>query len=169
PARRSPRAPARCRSSPRATSTTCSVSGRGTSTRRSTVSSSVRNGHVPSTYCNGSPRSRRAASSRQPSEPAWSRIQRASRTEPSRSASSASSAADPKPTGSAVIELPVPLVGHEGIGQLVEVAHEDAVELVQRELDPVVGDPVLLVIVGPDLLRTAPAADLAPALFGHRG
>ncbi len=57
------RAAARRPSIPRATSTTCSVSGRGISTRRSTCNSTERNGHVPSTYCSGSPEARRAARS----------------------------------------------------------------------------------------------------------
>ena len=42
-------------SSASATSTTCSVSGRGMRTRRSTISSRVRKGQRPRTYCNGSP------------------------------------------------------------------------------------------------------------------
>ena len=69
--------------------------------------------------------------------------------------------------GSTLVQLAVALVGHEGVGQLVEVAHQDAVELVQGELDPVIGDPVLLVVVGPDLLRSAAAADLAPPLLAR--
>ena len=71
-------------SSSRATSTTCSVSGRGSRTRRSTRTSRVRNDHVPSTYCSGSPASRRStmagrrptvagdtASSRPPARSRW--------------------------------------------------------------------------------------------------
>ena len=48
-------------SSSRATSTTCSVSGRGMSTRGSTSSSSERKAQWPSTYWRGSPASRRSA------------------------------------------------------------------------------------------------------------
>ncbi len=62
-------------SSASATSTTCSVSGRGMSTRRSTASSRVRNGQVPSTYWSGSPAARRSASASAAS-PACSTIQR---------------------------------------------------------------------------------------------
>ena len=51
--------PPRRSSSPSATSTTCSVSGRGTSTRRSTIRSRWRNPQRPSTYCSGSPSHRR--------------------------------------------------------------------------------------------------------------
>ena len=47
-----------------ATSTTCSVSGLGISTRRSTNRSKGRNAQRPSTYCNGSPARRRAVSGR---------------------------------------------------------------------------------------------------------
>ena len=50
-----PRRPARCRASRSATSTTCSVSGRGMSTRGSTSRSRERNGQWPKTYCSGSP------------------------------------------------------------------------------------------------------------------
>ena len=50
-------------SSASAASTTCSVSGRGISTRRSTSRSRVRKPQRPSTYCNGSPVRRRATSS----------------------------------------------------------------------------------------------------------
>ena len=45
------------RTSPSATSTTCSVSGRGMSTRPSTRRSSDRKAQWPRTYCKGSPRS----------------------------------------------------------------------------------------------------------------
>ena len=43
---------------------------------------------------------------------------------------------------------------------------QDLVELVQGEADAVVGDPVLLVVVGPDLLGPAAPADLAAARSG---
>ena len=54
-------------SSARHRSTTTSVSGRGMSARRSTVSVSRRNPHSPSTYWSGSRAARRATSSRTPS------------------------------------------------------------------------------------------------------
>ena len=58
------RSPSRRRASPRATSTTCSVSGRGIRTRGSTWRSRSRKGQWPNTYCSGSPVARRAASAR---------------------------------------------------------------------------------------------------------
>ena len=51
------------RASSIATSHDLSVSGRGISTRRSTSRSSPRNDHEPSTYCSGSPATRRSTSS----------------------------------------------------------------------------------------------------------
>src|SRR4051812_18517987 len=62
------------------------------------------------------------------------------------------------PTGSAlgvtgVLELAGPLVLGERVDQLVELAvAEHPVELVQRQADAVVGDAVLLEVVGADLL-----------------
>ncbi len=86
----------------RATSTTCSVSGRGIRTRRSTRRSSRRKLQCPSTYCSGSPVRRRAtmASSRAtarcvaPSSRPWSQL-RPSRPEASWQSHRASSAEPP--------------------------------------------------------------------------
>src|SRR5437763_9805003 len=50
----------------------------------------------------------------------------------------------------------------QGVEQLVEVAGQHLVELVDREPDAVVGHPVLLEVVRADLLRPAAAADLGP-------
>ena len=54
----------RRRASPRATSTTRSVSGRGIRTRESTHRSRPRKGQWPKTYCSGSPAARRDAMAR---------------------------------------------------------------------------------------------------------
>ena len=53
------------------------------------------------------------------------------------------------------------LVGDEGVADLVELAGQHPVELVEREPDAVVGDPVLLEVVGADLLAAPAAAGLA--------
>ena len=53
-----------------------------------------------------------------------------------------------------------PVVGRERLGELVELALEDPVELVHGQLDAVVGDPVLGEVVGADLLRALARADL---------
>src|SRR5690606_21062203 len=45
------------------------------------------------------------------------------------------------------------LVGGESPDELVELALENLVETPDGETDAVIGDPVLLVVVGPDLLR----------------
>ena len=67
-------------------------------------------------------------------------------------------------------ELAGPLVRHRCVGQLVEVARQHLVELVEGQVDPVVGDPVLLEVVVRILLVRFPAptwprrwADMAAA------
>src|SRR4051812_24291964 len=56
----------------------------------------------------------------------------------------------------------------KGSDELVEIALDDLVELVKREPDPVIGDPVLRVVVRPDLLRPLGGADHGPALGRER-
>src|SRR5262249_46319953 len=60
-------------------------------------------------------------------------------------------------------ELAAALVGGERVDDLVELLlpGEDLLERVQRHPDPVVGDPVLLEVVGADLLGPAAALHLA--------
>ena len=67
----------------------------------------------------------------------------------------------------AVGELTGALVGGQRGDDLVEVAGQDVGQLVDREADAVIGDPVLLEVVGPDLLAAPPAADLSPPLDGR--
>src|SRR5262245_40462535 len=57
------------------------------------------------------------------------------------------------------------LLGGERLGELVEVAGEDLVELVDRQFDAMVGDPVLREVVRADLLRALPGADLGAPRF----
>src|SRR3989344_5384734 len=60
--------------------------------------------------------------------------------------------------------------GADRVHDVVDVAVHDALEVVPRFLDPVVGHAVLWEIVRPDLLGTFPAADLVLAqllLLGH--
>ena len=52
------------------------------------------------------------------------------------------------------------VLGGQRLGELVEVALEDLVEPVLRQLDPVVGDAVLGEVVGADLLGALAGADL---------
>src|SRR5215218_8552561 len=54
-------------------------------------------------------------------------------------------------------------LGRQRVGELRQLSLEDAVELVLREPDPVVGDPVLREVVGADLLGAVARADLRPA------
>src|SRR5215204_657845 len=56
------------------------------------------------------------------------------------------------------------LVRHdEGVDERIELAFEDAGDVVDRRADPVVGDPVVGEVVGPDLLRPVPRLDHGPA------
>ena len=173
---------ARPRTTARATSTSCSVSGRGIRTRRSTSRSSSRKAQWPSTYCSGSPAPRRStiASSRAtarsvagssnprahsaPSSPlaSW-HSQRASVPSPTRSAVSNSSSRQVG-HGVGARELASPLVGHQRLDHLVQVAREHVLELVEREADAVVRNPVLLEVVGADLLAAPAPSHLGPPL-----
>ncbi len=160
----------------------------------------------PSTYCSGSPASRRASmaskwatrrrpagssspsASSAPSNPeASSTMRRASTrglaTPASARRRSASSSRLPQATVSAagpsgpapgltaalVLELAAALVGDQRVDDLVELAGQDLVELVEVEVDAVVGDPVLLEVVGADLLGPAAAAHLVAAGVGQLG
>src|SRR4029077_10623749 len=49
-------------------------------------------------------------------------------------------------------ESAAPLVRRQRLGELVEVSLQEPVELVDGQLDPVVGEPVLGEVVGADLL-----------------
>src|SRR4051794_37344433 len=173
---------ARCR----ATSTTSSVSGRGISTRRSTIKSRCRKPHRPSTYCNGSPLPRRANIESRWATPRWladsssaSRNSSASRPD----ATSHIQRACGRPTRSDVSvhswrqltvwsliagELACPFVGCERVDDVVEIAGQHFLQSIDGEPDAVVGDPVLLVVVGADLLATAATADLRTTLGGLR-
>src|SRR6202521_2542333 len=67
------------------------------------------------------------------------------------------------------VELRRTLGVDERRDKLVEVSRHHLVELVQRELDPVVGNPVLLEVVGADLFRPSAAANhAAPLCAGGR-
>ena len=57
------------------------------------------------------------------------------------------------------------VVGDQRLDDLVELAHHHPVELVERQVDAVVGDPPLRKIVGADALRAVARADLQPARF----
>src|SRR5436190_14443762 len=61
------------------------------------------------------------------------------------------------------------VLGLECLGELLQVALEDPVELVHGQLDPVIGEPVLGEVVRPDLLGALAASDLRLALRGERG
>ena len=66
-------------------------------------------------------------------------------------------------------ELPRTLVGGQRGDDVVEVAGEDFRQAVHREADAVVGQPVLLEVVGADLLAPPAAADLRAPLDGPLG
>src|SRR5262249_43569592 len=54
------------------------------------------------------------------------------------------------------------------LDQFAQVAGDDGVQLVQAQLDPVVGDPVLREVVGADLLAAVARADLRLPLLRPR-
>ena len=165
------RSRARWRSSAR--STTCSVSGRGMSTRPVDHRSSVRNAHARARTAAARRPARRATIA---SKCAIADLRRRGRRgqharrllgDP-RAPRSTSQRAAASPTTievdattrcvsqrSSLAELRSgPLVGDQRVDDLVELAGEHLVELVEREPDAVVGDPVLLVVVGADLLAS---------------
>src|SRR5436190_22164770 len=64
-------------------------------------------------------------------------------------------------------ELARPLIGGKRLDDLVEIAVEHAVERVHRETDAVVGDAVVLVVVGADLLGTTATLHLVASRRAH--
>src|SRR5437764_391703 len=105
---------------------------------------------------------------------------RSSTSSPSRSAFSRASATASRETSipvtsasarssfnaSAIAPDPTPtsrIRGRQRLGELVELALEDPVELVNRELDPVVREPVLGEVVGADFLRALAGTNLRVA------
>src|SRR3954465_6383710 len=103
------------------------------------------------------------------------------RSAPSRSSNSASRRGGPRPAPGgrraasltdcegAGLELAALLIGLQRGGELVELAGEHGRDVPARELDAVVGHPVLREVVGADLLRARPGADLRLALRGQLG
>src|SRR5262249_18028904 len=61
------------------------------------------------------------------------------------------------------------LLGLKRLGVLVEIAGEDLLETMGRQLDAVIGEPVLGEVVGADLLRALAAPDLRLALCSELG
>ena len=61
------------------------------------------------------------------------------------------------------------VLGGQRVDDLVEVALHDPVDIVEREVDAVVGDPALREIVGADALAAVAGADLALAVGGAGG
>src|SRR5437588_6023986 len=168
-------------SRPSACSTSISVSGRGTSTPGPTARSSRRNTWWPVRYWRGSPSTRRVT--RPPSLAAASAESRgplpysSARVSPStwvmRISASACGLSTAAPRqrrahrrasraslGGEVLRT---LLLDQGVDETVELPGEDRRKLVERHLDPVVGDAVLLEVVRPDLLRAVDVGDLAAA------
>ena len=166
-------------SSARQRSTTTSVSGRGISPRQSTFNVSRRKPHSPRTYASGSrvPRRRTARANglllrRQRAvvleviEPRQAqgvgeraaRRLRAGLGTPSRVRNS-STPDDARATviRERALQRRAALLGGQRVRELVEVALEDRVEPMLRELDAVVGEAVLGEVVGADLLGSLAA------------
>src|SRR6266699_2696063 len=165
-----------------------SVSGRGTKTPGPTSRSRYLKYAVPVMCCSGSRASRRATSSQNlgSKSPSATRLSWLLVT-PCRCAaiSSASARGDSTPasasrvtaTAISVISKLIGWPSSPGGGELVrpvgldqraddrvQVPVEHLVQVVGLEADPVVGDPVLRVVVGPDPLRPVHGRDLAAAL-----
>src|SRR5688572_29346217 len=52
----------------------------------------------------------------------------------------------------------------DGVEQRIQTAFHDLIELVQRQADAVIGDAILLEVIGADLFATVAGADHALAL-----
>src|ERR1700738_3886012 len=89
----------------------------------------------------------------QASLPPWDPRYPVARRRTSRSLSSSA-----LPVAVFAVELLLAVSRREQGDQLVQLAGQDPVELVEGGVDAVVGDPVLLEVVGPDLVRAVPAA-----------
>ena len=121
--------------------------------RRGSRSSSNRSRRTPRTSASSS-----SASSRGVSHPAASRWSVADEIATPRVTAATASA-------TRLLLQPTPLlVVLERVGQLVELAHQDPVEVVDQQVDPVVLDPPLTVVVGPDLLGAVAGTDLGARL-----
>jgi hypothetical protein len=57
-------------------------------------------------------------------------------------------------------ELAGALVGREGIDNIVEITGEHLLQPIDREPDAMVGDSILFVVIGADLLAAATTTDL---------
>src|SRR5437867_11021275 len=68
----------------------------------------------------------------------------------------------------AAVELRRPLRAGQGRDELVQVAVQNLIELVQGQVDAVVRDSVLLEVVSTDLLRAVAGPDHAPPLGADR-
>src|SRR5262249_33158395 len=167
-----------------------SVSGRGTNTPGPTSSSTYLKQAVPMMCCSGSRASRRATSSQNLGSKSASATRlsaprappclcAAMVSAPARGASPPASASRVTATAISVMSRLIecclsrsPRRGHlvrpvgidQGGDDRVQVSVEHLVEVVCLETDPVVGDPVFRVVVGPDPLRSVHRRDLAAAL-----
>ena len=140
-----------------------------------------RNDHDPSTYCNGSPAARRVTisskcaaatfggvASRSPPD-ACSAIHWASRRDSNRGVADTIRSSHDGCSASGACQLLRALVRHQRVDDLVELTGEHAVELVERQSDAMVGDAVLLEVVGADLLGASATSDLAASSVAELG
>src|ERR1700722_6900686 len=71
--------------------------------------------------------------------------------------------------GRLCLEATALLIRLQGCGDLPQLAFEDLVEVVDGQLDAVVGDAALAVVVGADLLGAIARADLGGAVGSQLG
>src|SRR5258708_572189 len=180
-----------------ASSTRCSVSGRGINTSAVTRSARPENSRQPVMWETGSParrRANRACAARALDESipssAWTMSRTRSQPRMEQSNSSASNRGNPDsrskppivaPVSTAFIPEPAStligersellclVLGEQRLRQLGKIAVHDVVDLVEGETDAVVGDPSLRKIIGADALGTVPRADQGFARGGFLG
>ncbi len=60
------------------------------------------------------------------------------------------------------------MVRDDRADQLVELSRDDAIQLVERDVDTVIREPILRKVVGPDFLGAVPRLHLAAAFVSDR-
>src|SRR5690349_4833614 len=178
--------PLGARVSSRTISTSCSVSGRGMSTRSSTSSVRCRKAARPAAYCSGAPRARRAAAARARSQASalievprsssgqWrgmscsaARSSRASRSASwpnagvsSRAISLVSAPSERGASRASPTELLLHVGKLERVDHRLDVAVHHARQVVRGEADAMIGEAALRKVVGADLRRAVARAHL---------
>src|SRR5690349_15198764 len=94
---------------------------------------------------------------------------RAGASPASQSSRVASASSSDRVTSSSGTLLLLPAGHTEGVDQLIEVAIDDVAQVVDREIDAVVGDPALRKVVGSNLGRSVAVAHHGSSIARARG